>query len=149
MFSLAFNWYKTCSLQVSGTNHSKDMANRMFDYEKQIWNVEQEQREMAEYPDCLDHYVCRGLRLWKSLGRWSSHSSDVCTLVLVYWVMTQTNSITVTSWWALWRLKSPASALFTQPFIRVQIKENIKAPRHWPLCGEFTGDRWISRTNGQ
>ena len=27
--------------------------------------------------------------------------------------------------------------------------ENIKAPRHWPLCGEFTGDRWILRTNGQ
>ena len=22
-------------------------------------------------------------------------------------------------------------------------KKNIKAPRHWPLCGEFTGDRWI------
>ena len=21
-----------------------------------------------------------------------------------------------------------------------EIKENIKAPRHWPLCGEFTGD---------
>ena len=30
-----------------------------------------------------------------------------------------------------------------------QIKENIKAPRHRPLCGEFTGDRWIPRTNGQ
>ena len=29
------------------------------------------------------------------------------------------------------------------------MKENIKAPRHWPLCGEFTGDRWIPRTNGQ
>ena len=27
--------------------------------------------------------------------------------------------------------------------------ENIKAPRHWLLCGEFTGDRWIPRTNGQ
>ena len=26
---------------------------------------------------------------------------------------------------------------------------NIKAPRHCPLCGEFTGDRWIPRTNGQ
>ena len=25
------------------------------------------------------------------------------------------------------------------PFIQTQIKENIKAPRHWPLCGEFTG----------
>ena len=23
-----------------------------------------------------------------------------------------------------------------------------KAPRHWPLCGEFTGDRGIPRTNG-
>ena len=33
--------------------------------------------------------------------------------------------------------------------IQTQIKENIKAPRHWPLCGEFTGDRWIPRTNGQ
>ena len=35
------------------------------------------------------------------------------------------------------RLKSPASPLFTQPFIQAQIKENIKAPRHWPLCGEY------------
>ena len=26
---------------------------------------------------------------------------------------------------------------------QTQIKENIKAPRHWPLCGEFTGPhRW-------
>ena len=33
--------------------------------------------------------------------------------------------------------------------VRVQIKENIKAPRHWPLCGEFTRDRWIPRTKGQ
>ena len=57
--------------------------------------------------------------------------------------------ITVTSQWVRWRLKSPASPLFTQPFIRAQIKENIKALRHWPLCGEFTGDRWIPRTNGQ
>ena len=28
-------------------------------------------------------------------------------------------------------------------------QRNIKAPRHWPLCGKFTGDRWISRTSGQ
>ena len=40
-------------------------------------------------------------------------------------------------------LKSPASPMFTQPFIQAQMKENIKAPRHWPLCAEFTGDRWI------
>ena len=30
-----------------------------------------------------------------------------------------------------------------------QIHENINAPRHWPLCGEFNGDRWIPRTKGQ
>ena len=34
-------------------------------------------------------------------------------------------------------------------YIQAQIKENIKAPRHWPLCGEFNGNRRITRTNGQ
>ena len=57
--------------------------------------------------------------------------------------------ITLTSQWVRLRPKSPALPLFTQPFIQAQIKENIKAPCHWPLCGEFTGDRWIPRTNGQ
>ena len=59
------------------------------------------------------------------------------------------NGITMTSKWPCWRLKSPASRLFNQSFIQALIKVNIKAPRHWPLCGKFTGDRWISRTNGQ
>ena len=45
--------------------------------------------------------------------------------------------------------QSPASRLFTQPFIKVQIKENIEAPRYWHLCEEFTGHRRIPRTNGQ
>ena len=46
-------------------------------------------------------------------------------------------------------LKSLASRLFTQPFIQAQIKEIIKTLRHWPLYGEFTGDRWIPRTKAQ
>ena len=57
--------------------------------------------------------------------------------------------IILTSKYARWHLKSPASRLFTQPFIQAQIKENIKASRHWPLWEEFTGDRWIPRTKGQ
>ena len=57
--------------------------------------------------------------------------------------------ITMTSQWARWRLKSPASRLFTQSSIQAQIKENIKAPRRWPLCGEFIDDRWIPCTKGQ
>ena len=51
-----------------------------------------------------------------------------------------------------WRLKSPASPLVTTTtnrLFRRRFKENIKAPRRWPLCEEFTGDRWIPRTNGQ
>ena len=36
---------------------------------------------------------------------------------------------------------NPCALRMYQPFIQTQIKENIKAPRHWPLCGEFTGDR--------
>ena len=66
-----------------------------------------------------------------------------CTLAQQYF------TIIVPSKWARWRLKSPASRLFTHPFIQAQMKENIKAPRNWPLWGKFTGDRWISRTKGQ
>ena len=38
-------------------------------------------------------------------------------------------------------IASPITSLtiFTQAFIQTQIKENIKALRHWPLCDEFTG----------
>ena len=46
-------------------------------------------------------------------------------------------------------LKSPAFRLFTKLYVQAQIKENIKASRHWPLRGEFTGDRWIPLTKGQ
>ena len=45
--------------------------------------------------------------------------------------------------------QSQTSRLFTQAFIQAHIKENIKAPRHWPLCREFTGDRWIPYTKCQ
>ena len=58
-------------------------------------------------------------------------------------------AITLTFQWAQWRLKSSASRLFTQSLIQAQIKENIKAPRHWSWCGEFTADRRIPHTKGQ
>ena len=41
--------------------------------------------------------------------------------------------ITMTSYWERWRLKSPASPLFTQLLVQAKLK-NIKAPRHrWPV----------------
>ena len=42
----------------------------------------------------------------------------------------------------------PHDCLLSRSF-RPRSKENTKAPCHWPLCGEFTVDRWIPRTNGQ
>ena len=52
----------------------------------------------------------------------------------------------VSSWTLQWRHNGHDC---TQPVIQAQIKENIKAPRYWPLWWEFTGDRWIPRTKGQ
>ena len=59
-------------------------------------------------------------------------------------------------WTLLWRHNGHDSVSNHQPhdcllnrLIQTQIKENIKALGHWPLCGEFTGDRWIRRSNGQ
>ena len=65
------------------------------------------------------------------------------------WLIT----ITVTSYWARWRLESPPPPpppppMNTQPFIQAQIKENIKAPRHWPL-GVGGGGGSIPSTKGQ
>ena len=39
--------------------------------------------------------------------------------------------------------------LFARPFVQVQIKESIKTPRHLPLWGESTDDRWIPLTKGE
>ena len=47
-----------------------------------------------------------------------------------------------------WCLKSTASRWFAQPVVQAQFKENIKAPRHWPLWGGYTGDQWIPPHKG-
>ena len=41
----------------------------------------------------------------------------------------------MTSQWASLCLKSPVSRMFAQPFVQALIKENLKAPRQWPLWG--------------
>ena len=52
-----------------------------------------------------------------------------------------------------WWFETPSRSLWrhcnAQRFIQAQMKENMKALRHWLLCREFTRDRWIPRTNGQ
>ena len=64
-------------------------------------------------------------------------------LFIFLWFLFILVNIIVMSKWARGHLKSPATHLFTQPLVQAQIKEKIKTPRHWPLWGETTGDRWF------
>ena len=57
---------------------------------------------------------------FRKTSRQSIHSFLDC---IIY------RSITVTSWFARWCLKSLASRLFAQLFVQAQMKENIKVPR--------------------
>ena len=36
--------------------------------------------------------------------------------------------------------------MLAEQFVQAQIKENIKALRHWSFWGESTGHRWIHKT---
>ena len=79
--------------------------------------------------------------------------SDARLITWTLWLKCRSQGITVTSKWTRWRLKSTASRLFAQPFIQEQIKENVKAPRHWPLwgnspvTGEFSAQKASSTEN--
>ena len=46
-------------------------------------------------------------------------------------------------------MASQITILNTVYSTQVQIKQNIKALRHWLFCEELTGDLWITFTNDQ
>ena len=101
----------------------------------------------------LLRYFMELIYIW--YNAWPCHASEhywlwlgcneFCSFRVRPWIFCQTWNIVR----SLTMLILCLPRLLTQPFIQTQIKENIKAPRHWPLCGEFTGDRWILGTNGQ
>ena len=53
------------------------------------------------------------------------------------------DDIAMTSWWVRWRLKSPASRLFPNPFVQAQIKVLC----HWPVTSEFPAQRASNAEN--
>ena len=71
--------------------------------------------------------------------RWSRHEWFECEL---FHIMT-------TLQWARWRLKSPASRLFTQLFSSGADQRKHQSSASWPSWWDFTGDRWFPRTKGQ
>ena len=68
----------------------------------------------------------------------SALHSAVCLSVSLQWCHNERGSVS-----------NYQRLFFAQLPVQARIKGNIKAPRHWPLCGEFTGDRGIPRTNIQ
>ena len=115
---------------------------------------------------CLVHIICH-FRLW-SYGLYSYYAVG-CNIMLIWTVLYEMtgfwstlpntaifDSVHLITIWVValqWRYNEhvgvsnhqPRDCLLTRLF-KAQIKENIKAPRQWPLCGEFTGDRWILHT---
>ena len=108
--------------------------------------------------DCVQYIVmmwvfnvCTDIKryVWKRTVKVITHWNAKMILVAPLWLLLTVVFIRTTLWSARWRVKSPASRLFNQLFIQTQIKENIKAPRHWPLWGKFTGDQLIVPHNAQ
>ena len=168
MFSLIYAWIN----DWVNNREAGDLRRQRDHYDVIVMNIQNQNHKNAWY---ILHYLCNSnlLRvmmnhvrnLFISASTFNNSSGNqlwyvVCGLVLVNrgpcigllpdsTKLSSEAIITVASWWARWRLKSPASQLFTWPFIQAQIKENIKAPHQWPFLGELPGDRWIPRTKGQ
>ena len=96
------------------------------------------------------HYDITVMTIWEGSSAWFRVLSNnmvkfVMTGVNRHWNTNNRHCEDYPWWqmtsWAWCNLKSLASRLFAQPFVQVQIKENIKVPHHWPLWGESTGDR--------
>ena len=79
--------------------------------------------QMSEIVDGVMLKGCLNVFIWHVLECGTKRELEISFLAI----------IKVTSWWARWRVRTPASGLFSQPFVQLQIKENIKVPRH-RLC---------------
>ena len=93
-------------------------------------------RPLRSYPSFeVKYFVCadRCNKLWIR-GEWKS--SINCPL---QWRHNERNDVSN---------HHPHDCILNRLF-KAQIKENTKAPRYWPLRGEFTGERWIPLTKDQ
>ena len=97
----------------------------------------------------LSHFFLLGLEESKSC-RWYLLEIESTGI----YVVVNGNMFLSSGWWWCMALRSlqwrhndyggvsnhqPHGCLLNRVFFQAQIKENIKDPRHWPLCGEFTG----------
>ena len=103
-------------------------------------------------------YICVQISI-----KYQKHYSGLHVSISIA-VSEMVTAICIIHWWASlchwyslqWRHNERDGVSNYQPhdcllnrLFKAQIKENLKAPRHWPFCGEFTSDRWIPCTKGQ
>ena len=88
-------------------------------------------------PPVTGGFSSKGVVIW---------SFEVCLMSV--WTNCWIRSPVAVVWALLWRHNGRDGVSNHQPhdcllnrLFRVQIKENIKAPRHWLSCGELTDDR--------
>ena len=99
------------------------------------------ENEWIFYMDCVS-YLPISDQFSYILLKWKFYFKEICASPCIG-SSEFSSLVTMTSQWAPWRLKSPTSGLFVQPFSGTHIKENIKDPHHLPLWGESTGDQWF------
>ena len=91
---------------------------------------------------------------------WLITKTILCSVPLVFnYIGYMTVFAEQTSKWPIWCCYSDvitgtiASQITSVSIIYLTVStgadQNIKAPRHWPLWGEFTGDRWIPPGTGE
>ena len=119
---------KTAAL-IAKIHHSREQLLIVCRVSSRVW-----------WPWCHNTVMVLGRLCW-SKSRVVFVTHIICDIIMsitrvTSWCHDEEKPL-VTSWW---HLKSPASRLFTQPFIQAQINEHYKTPGHWPLCGEFTGE---------
>ena len=104
--------------------------------------------------DFFDRYSEFGAEMYRSVhSEWCSwshsatmHNCKVCYWIISKWIMAW---CVVADHWAPNSMEIMMTASNGNILFRCRSKQNIKAPRQWPLWEEFTEDRWIPRTNGQ
>ena len=102
---------------------------------------------------CSVVYLVNITRIWEIKQRTYQWYACLCICVHMNDCVSYTAWIVTLQWWHIGHHDGvsnhqPNDCLLSRLFMCI-LNKNIKAPRHWPLCGEFTGDGWIPRTNGQ
>ena len=92
-----------------------------------------------------NHFKRQGPILYKLLVRLGIHSNFYTLSVTKHAILSHYNDVI---------MSAMASQITGVPIVYSTVcsgvyKKNSKAPCHWPLCGELTGDRWIPRIKGK